>query len=400
MDYKLEGRKLGLYIHIPFCLSKCTYCDFFSIESKKKVPQSYLTALCNEISFLFQNSKASNVKIDTIYIGGGTPSLLSLQQIEFLTSFLFNELPILPDYEFTIEVNPDDLNLPLLEKLWTCGINRISCGIQSFNDASLTFCHRRANSSTNQKALTLLASKWPGLLSLDFISAMPNENQASFLSGLKELISSNPDHLSMYSLTIEEKTPLGKLLDSGSLQYDFEAADEMWLKGRDFLEENGYREYEVSNFCKSGKECRHNMKYWSRGDYVGCGAGATGTIYFEGGAALRRTNLNDISLYSDYWNKTKSDLSLHVELPYYFEEIEAEEGELEFYMMALRKLDGFSESEYEKHFNRKLPEKILSLFEKWQSKGLAKIEKNNNDILYSLGKEGIIYLNSFLKELL
>ncbi|MBR1639753.1 MAG: radical SAM family heme chaperone HemW [Treponema sp.] len=389
----LKDRTLGLYIHIPFCLSKCSYCDFFSLPVSKKVPDSYIEALCNEISAAFENQE--NVTVNSLYIGGGTPSLLSENQIKKLFDHLRHTVSLEENCEVTVEINPDDVTKSLLECLQEAGVNRLSCGIQSLNDSSLSFCGRRADSSVNKKALSLIKDFWTGRLSLDLICGLPEENKESFIQGLEFIISLRPEHISMYSLTIEEETVLGRQLSSGFLSYDFDFADELWLCGRDCLEKAGYHHYEVSNFCLEGNECLHNLKYWSRMDYLGFGAGATGTLYFPGGRAERRTNLNDTDRYIKYWTSFSSE-----NLPYFIEDINEESGEFEFFMMSLRKIQGFSENEYKKHFLKALPAKVIEEFQKWRQKGLAEICHENNDVFFTLGKNGIIYLNSFLKELL
>ena len=393
---QLEGRLLGLYIHIPFCLSKCTYCDFFSIPSKERVPQAYVDALCNEIREGFYGARC---KVDSVYVGGGTPSLLSSFQLRMLFSCIKELVPLTKQPEITIEINPDDLSSQLLAVLEECGVNRISCGIQSLNDNSLTFCKRRANSKTNLSALSLLKNKWKHEYSFDLICGLPEESQESFLEGLKTLVSFKPSHISMYSLTIEEETPLGQAFLQNKFSYNYDFADSLWLSARDFLEKNAYKQYEVSNFCLEGKESKHNLKYWTRADYAGCGCGATGSLYFEGGKALRTTNINNIDLYTSYYLNSKVNRLSSVK-PFEIEEISESQGEFEFFMMTLRTLKGFSNLDYLRNFNKQLPLNFQKLFEKWQQKGLAVKRETEEEIFYSLGKDGVIYLNTFLQELL
>ncbi len=396
MNSAFEGKTLGLYIHIPFCLSKCSYCDFFSIASKERVPSSYVSALCNEIRERFHGGRCI---VDSVYVGGGTPSLLSDEQLTLLFECIKENVPLSSDCEITIEVNPDDVNPALVKSLEENGVNRISCGIQSFNDASLSFCSRRADSKTNKKALDILKTYWKGQLSLDIICAMPCEEQSTFISGLKEIVSYKPDHISMYSLTIEEETPLGQQLSKGDFFYNYDCADDLWLSGKNFLESAGYMQYEVSNFCLPDKECKHNLKYWSYADYVGCGSGAAGTLYNNEGGAERLFNIPDITLYSDYWN-AGAEKRKTLQDPFTLEVISNKDAEFEFFMMSLRKLSGFSVAQYKNIFHHDLPETFINLIEKWQAKNLAEIIGKNDDTIYTLGKKGIIFLNSFLKELL
>ena len=377
----------AIYIHIPFCISKCAYCDFFSVpkqntETRNIVPDNYLEALCNEIAYRIRFYKISELK--TIYIGGGTPSLLTTNQFQKLFSKIKSFTKVLPDAEITVEVNPDDVTPELLECLWQCGVNRISCGLQSMNELALKKACRRADLDTNRKALSLIKEYWKGDASFDLISGLPGEDEKSLVSGLKEVISYNPSHISLYSLTIEEKTPFGKQLEAGLLNYDFDFADKLWLSGRNFLEQNGYHWYEVSNFCKNRKECLHNLVYWTHGGYIGCGSGACGTVYTEAGTGVRWTNTTDIDEY--ILQGAKTQITENIDLP---------TSQFEFFMMGLRKLKGICEDDYKAVFGDELPERFVSLFTKWEKRGLC-VRRSG---YYAMSREGILFLNRFLEEL-
>ncbi len=391
----------SLYIHIPYCISKCKYCDFFSracgscnSEGKAIISDDYILSLINEIHFRLKNYKASS--IGTIYVGGGTPSLMTQAQIKLLFNSIKEICPFSDDVEITFEVNPDDVSDELLGALEAAGVNRISCGIQSMEQKVLQYAGRRASAKVNEAALKLLREQWHKKLSLDLISALPFETMKSFEKSLDYVIAAKPDHISMYSLTIEEKTPFGKALSSGSLDYDFEKADSMWLYGRDYLESHGYPQYEVSNFAKKENRCRHNLVYWNHKDYLGAGSGATGTIYFDDASGYRWTNTIDVEKYIQFW-KFFDEKQIESQPPQDVEEINSETSEFEFFMMSLRKTDGFLESDYKKIFNKELPKNFLQLFDKWQNKGLA--EKGNSARFY-LNKKGLLFLNSFLEELI
>lgn len=385
--------KTSLYIHIPYCVSKCSYCDFFSIScGKKSVPDEYVNALCNEIKIKKEEKKINF--FETIYIGGGTPSLLSKNQIcKIISSALcgLNEKP----KEITIECNPDDITKELLESFSFAGINRLSVGIQTFNENSLKFVERRSSLKQVFLALEIIKKNWKGIFSADLISALPEETEKSFKKTLKNLLKYKPNHISMYSLTIEPSTPLGKSLSSGKLFYDFEKADSLWIYGRNFLQKKGYIQYEVSNFCKKGFECAHNLVYWRLENYEGCGAGATGTIYGENG--IRFTNTNDIQNYISFWNSCNAKPE---NAPGIKEELSLETQSFEFFMMGLRTLRGISEEEYRRRFNSALPEKFINEFNLWKKKKLAHIKIINKEHFYSLTKKGILFLNDFLESLL
>ncbi len=383
----------SIYIHIPFCISKCSYCDFYSVERKFNfVPEQYVFSLCNEIKY---KCKTYNVQeINTIYIGGGTPSLLTKNQIELISKTL-NDIGFSKDVEFTFEVNPDDVTEELISCLWNSGINRISCGIQSLYGDSLTCVRRRANRNQCINALELFKSKWKGTLSLDLISGLPFETSKSFVEGLNTVIEYNPHHISLYSLTLEEGTRLEKEISSGSIKYDYDLADEMWLAGRDLLEKNGYCQYEVSNFCRKDFECRHNLVYWNHENYIGCGAAATGSLYAADGSCTRFTNKNDIDKYIKKWSDEVPADAETVEI----EKIDATTSKFEFFMMGLRKLSGISSSDYKNKFLEDFPLSAEELFLKWEKEELCNITKTEKDTVYSLNKNGILYLNKFLSEL-
>ena len=384
--------KTSLYIHIPFCKSKCSYCDFFSVAcGERKIPGEYISALCNEIKI----RKAENEidSIETVYSGGGTPSLLEPEQLSSIMNEIFRGLKKIPE-EITVEANPDDISENLLENFYSLGVTRLSCGIQSFNDSALKNANRRGTGKIVLNALSQIKKCWKGVFSADLISGLPKEDSESFLKTLEGLLEFHPEHISMYSLTIEEETPFGKSLGDGSLPYDFEEADKIWLSGKDFLLEKGYSHYEVSNFCLPGFECRHNLVYWNQGDYIGCGAGGTGTFY--GKNALRFTNAADIEKYISFWKNAVSSKGAPGEA----ERLSAEIQSFEFFMMGLRTLRGVSREEYKKRFSTDFPEKFTAAFSRWKKEGLCRVEEASAGHFYSLNENGILFLNRFLEEII
>ena len=397
---------MQLYIHIPFCISKCAYCDFFS-RPYQTVPDEYIKALCNELAFRIKSFNVT--ELSTIYIGGGTPSLLTGSQLETLFSKIRSLVKLDHNAEITVEINPDDVSEALLASLESCGVNRLSCGIQTMNDAALKKACRRADRENNLKALGLLERHWKAQLSLDLISGLPLDDEKNLLQSLEEVCSVNPCHISLYSLTIEEGTPFGMQLESGLLSYDFDKADKLWLAGRDYLEKKGYEWYEVSNFCRPGKECLHNLGYWNHKSYLGCGSGACGTVYNEDGSGERWTNSCNIKEYIDVWEQSnfrwlsspsKTDVSkpqIYLStLPQTSEHIDLVTSQFEFFMMGLRKVSGVSEEEYKKIFGQAFPEHFNYLFEKWEAKKLC---LRRGDGRLAMSREGMLFLNRFLEEL-
>ncbi|MCQ2586106.1 MAG: radical SAM family heme chaperone HemW [Treponema sp.] len=377
---------MSLYIHIPFCISKCAYCDFFS-KPFSSVSDDYVQALCNELDYRLKDGKSP----ETIYIGGGTPSLLSKNQLKKIVS----HIPFDSVKEFTVEVNPDDVTVDLLQGFEKCGVTRISCGIQSLNDDVLKICNRRANREQVLNALETFNQNWKGRLSLDLISGLPLETEESFFEGLETVFRSGAEHISLYALTIEEETPLGRKIDSGEIEYDYDIADKMWLMGRDFLEAHGYSQYEVSNFCKDEEVSLHNMTYWTHKSYVGCGSGGTGTLYRDDGSAFRWTNTSNLREYVDFWLSGNCGENI----PQESEELSLETEKFEFFMMGLRTVTGISKNQFEKTFACSFPEGVKNQFEKWNKEELSEIHTEGDDVIYTLGKKGILFLNRFLSEL-
>ncbi|MGI0530544.1 radical SAM family heme chaperone HemW [Treponema socranskii] len=418
-----------LYVHIPFCVSKCSYCDFFSVPCAEKIADEYIDAVLTEAAFT-----ASLCDIDswkTIYVGGGTPSLLSEKQIDFLFSGLLKISRKVP-LEVTMEVNPSDVTESFLDAASASGVTRISCGIQSFNDASLSHVRRRSRAGDVYRALSLFDKNWPHSLSVDMIARLPEETDASFASGLQTLLSYAPDHISLYSLTVEEGTPLYAEIESGKIRCDIDASDALWISGRDFLCGAGYEQYEVSNFCKKGGECLHNLAYWNLESYAGIGAGATGTFYGND-MSVRLTNTRDIGSYVRFWKSKKIDAddlrapaffsddfrTVQVraeqrekkrtaqacaergfdELPFSAEYIDKKTEAFEFFMMGLRMTRGICRETYEARFGV-FPEKAEALFKAWEGRGLALRYEKNGSHFYALTKEGLLFLNEFLEALL
>ena len=261
----------GLYIHTPFCLSKCPYCDFYSLTSLSVLPH-FLEALFKETA-TYRNQFNP---FDTVYIGGGTPSLLSPQQLESILVRIQETFDLIPDTEITVESNPADLNQSYLESIREIGINRINIGVQSFDQGVLDFLGRRH--SVKQAIAAIEASRKAGFhnIGLDLIYGVPGQTIDAWLDTLQRVVAFSLEHLSCYQLTLEPKTPLGKRYHAGEfsipgedLQYEF------FMKTSQFLEDAGYIHYEVSNFARGTElASRHNQKYWDHSPYLGLGPAA------------------------------------------------------------------------------------------------------------------------------
>jgi len=261
----------GLYIHIPFCLRKCSYCDFYSVTSISRIPD-FLKALFKEMEMV----RDQFPPLDTVYLGGGTPSVLSVSQLQDVLTKVQENFTLLPDTEITVEANPGDLDPDFLKQLRDAGVNRINIGVQSFDPNVLDFLGRRH--SVEQAVAATQASREAGFenVGIDLIYGVPGQAMDTWLNTLEQALLFVPEHLSCYQLTIEERTPLGRRHRAGEVtlpgedqQYDF------FMKTSELLENAGYIHYEVSNFAKGMQfASRHNQKYWDHTPYLGLGPAA------------------------------------------------------------------------------------------------------------------------------
>ncbi len=276
----------AVYVHIPFCKTKCAYCGFYSRPPSQYDTQKVLNAEIEELK-----KSPFDKPIQTLYIGGGSPACLGT---DILCGFLSQILELIgkPD-EFTVEINPADADEKLLKKLFELGVNRISIGVQSFNDEELVFLGRRYIAQHTQK--TIETAKIVGFknIVIDLIFAIPNSNLNSWRQTLTKAVENDVQHISAYSLTYEKNTPLHKIKSAGKLEIISEEADrQMYEMTIQTLGDAGFEHYEISNFAKPGFECRHNLTYWKNDFYLGVGPAACS--YIEG---RRIENINDIEKY-------------------------------------------------------------------------------------------------------
>ncbi|MBW2631081.1 MAG: radical SAM family heme chaperone HemW [Deltaproteobacteria bacterium] len=261
----------GIYIHIPFCLSKCGYCDFYSVTSTEKIPR-FIESLLKEMEIY----RGCFNRFDTLYLGGGTPSLLDSAQLAEIIDGVRKHFPLSTDTEVTIEVNPGDLSRETAESLFKTGINRISIGIQSFDENILSFLGRRHSSTDAISAIEDVRNAGFDNMGLDFIYGIPGQDLRSWLETLHTALSFTPEHLSCYQLTIEPSTPLGIKYRAGEIDApDEDLLYEFFMKTSELLEDSGYIHYEVSNFARGSEfMSRHNRKYWNHTPYLGLGPAA------------------------------------------------------------------------------------------------------------------------------
>jgi putative oxygen-independent coproporphyrinogen III oxidase len=260
----------GLYVHVPFCRTRCVYCDFYS-ETDLSLACDWLKAVKSEVAFY----KDRFGPFDSLYVGGGTPTLLTAAQLEGLADCLFKSLSFAPEIEFTVEANPDDVTKETLALLRNLGVNRLSLGVQSLDGEELAFLKRRHSVRQAEEALGEIRNAGFKSLSADLIYGLPGQSLSAWLKTLARILTFNPDHLSCYELTFEKHTPLGRMLAQGRIRKIEEEAEREFLFNTSlFLEKRAYLHYEVSNFARPGHMCRHNLKYWKHVPYLGLGPSA------------------------------------------------------------------------------------------------------------------------------
>ena len=280
-----------LYIHIPFCGQRCIYCDFYSTTQSRSLTRPYIKAVAHEIKC--RASELPSSTLTSVYVGGGTPSLLTGEAIKELFSAVHNNFQIAPEAEITFEANPDDITPELIKNLISQGVNRISLGIQSFNDGQLKLLHRRHTSHQAQQAVKLIHESGIPHISIDLIYGQPRQTLNLWRSDLVQALSLPIDHLSAYALSVEDNTPLSRLINTRKLTLPTdEETSEMFRALCEATRQAGFQHYEISNFCKPDGRARHNSGYWKGTPYLGVGPGAHS---YDG--ATRYSNPSQLSEY-------------------------------------------------------------------------------------------------------
>lgn len=281
----------GIYVHIPFCKSRCIYCDFFSTTSLTE-RDKYVTAIKKELELRIDYLPL-NTEIETIYFGGGTPSMLKAEQLCDVLNHIKQNYNVTENAEITIEGNPDDLCIDFLESIKKGGFNRLSMGVQTFNDKRLKFLCRRHTADIAKKSVENARKVGFNNISIDLMYGFPEESLADWISDIDQALLLAPEHISAYSLMYEEGTRLYKMLESGSIEeIDEDVSVKMYNLLIERLQSSGYEHYEISNWGKKGMHSRHNSSYWEGIPYLGVGAGAHS---FDGNS--RQWNPNSLEEY-------------------------------------------------------------------------------------------------------
>jgi len=385
-----EKRKLAIYVHIPFCIKKCAYCDFLSAPATSQVQAQYMRALCLEISGFLEKEKKllSEYEVDSVFFGGGTPSILEAYSLAEVLKLLQKCLPFRRDAEITIECNPGTVTKDKLSVYKEAGINRVSLGLQSANNRELILLGRIHTWEDFLLSYRLFLAAGFENINIDLISALPGQTLASYEETLKKTTALTPTHLSIYSLIIEEGTPFyqrygggdtteGKLPENERLP-DEETERQMYVRTGEILRAAGYERYEISNYALPGKECRHNQSYWNRTEYIGFGLGAAS---FFGGC--RFSNERELAQYIRLAERGDSVCVQKTRLS-------VKDGMEEFMFLGLRMMRGVSEEEFFKQFGRGMWEVYGKVLQKHISLGL--LEKRGERI--ALTERGIDVSNA------
>jgi oxygen-independent coproporphyrinogen-3 oxidase len=320
--------------------------------------------------------------VPTVYIGGGTPSVLGAKGIRRLLGGLLWPGEARP-LEITVEANPESADRGFLSAAAQGGATRLSLGVQSFHEASRRQVRRTGEGRLLPERLKAAAELFPCAFSADIISGLPSQNEKVLLGDLERLLSYSPAHVSLYALTVEEGTPLAKKSRKAAGLPPMDEADRLWIRGRDFLEEAGYGQYEVSNFCLPGKESRHNIGYWRMGNWLGLGPAASGTLIDDAtGRGLRRTVAPDLDLWL---NRERGELESE-------ELLDPPTLMKETILMGFRYIEGPDTALFRRRFGRDLEDLIGRTIARWRERGLMRPDR------MALTKEGLLFLNPFVTE--
>ena len=379
---RMNKTPLGIYIHVPFCRSKCNYCDFYSMPCKDDaLMDSYLDAVCAHIREA--GALAPGYRVDTIYFGGGTPSYFGGDAIAIIMTAIRRNFDVATDAEITFECNPDSVTDKLLHRMRAEGFNRVSMGVQDDHDDMLKKLGRPHTYAQSVAAFQRIRKAGFRNVSLDLMYGLPGQTLQDWRDTLENVLKMNPEHFSCYGLKIEEGTKLYEIKDVINIPDDDTQAD-MYLAAVDMLRERGFRQYEISNFARKGLYSRHNFKYWTGGEYLGFGPSASSDF-----AGKRFTIVSDLQAYIN-GIRTGGDIMAEME------EIPLRERAGEYIMLRLRTSAGLSPEEYERTFM--LPfEPLEAKLEKLRAYGRA---EQSSDGRWSLTPKGYLVSNDIISELL
>jgi|LSQX01.3.fsa_nt_gb oxygen-independent coproporphyrinogen-3 oxidase len=377
-------KPLGLYIHIPFCKKKCIYCDFNSYSGLESLEYDYINALLLEIEDASKRF-SDEYKIETIYIGGGTPTLIKTSMLENIINLCHKKFNIINNCEISIEANPGTVDHDKLEHIHKVGINRISFGLQSWNETELDSIGRIHTASEFEHSFNLAKKKGFKNINIDIMYSIPGQTLSTWEETLNNVISLGPEHISCYGLKVEKGTRLFYLYNKGLITLTDEDTDRnMYNMAIEKLLMSDYNHYEISNFAKKGYECRHNISCWKAGEYIGLGCGAHSHINGE--------RYNNVVEPSEYIRKLKERENISVNRVVLSKEDEISE----YIFLGLRLRDGINIDEFYNRFQLDLEKLYKKQINKYMK--LELLEKHGAN--YKLTLKGINISNFILSEFL
>ena len=364
-------KDLGLYLHIPFCIQKCGYCDFLSASGTGEEKEAYVQALEKEIRSY--GDFAKGYRVSTVFVGGGTPSCLEAPQTERIFQAVRDTFDIERMPEISMEMNPGTVTPEKLQTYKNCGINRLSMGLQSVRDSNLKLLGRIHTYEAFLESYHLAREAGFQNINVDLISSLPGQTEASWREELKTTAELSPEHISVYQLILEEGTPFyEKYAGHPELLPDEETSRAIYEVTAEVLAAYGFRQYEISNYAKEGRECRHNLKYWERGDYLGLGLGAASMV-----RNIRMNNTGDMKTYLEKCGEPKT---MRTDVQFLEEPQQMEE----FMFLGLRKTRGISKKEFRRVFGRDIELVYEKALEKLLSNGML-LEKRTGCISQKKG---------------
>ena len=379
---------MGLYVHIPFCKQKCMYCDFPAYQNLQDYYETYVYALVQEMDlWVSEHPESKSKPIDTIYFGGGTPTELSIQQLQMIIDKIKSTFTITDDCHMTIESNPGEVDLQYLTKLVKLGFNRISFGVQTFDDKALTMLHRSHNGEKSKQAVHEAEEAGFTDINIDLIYGLPRQTLEDIQHNLHILKDLPINHISTYGLQVEVGTYLYHLVQKNLISIPCESIDEaMYDTMMEGLKELGFERYEISNFAKDNSYSRHNLKYWHYVDYLGFGAGAHS--FYDG---IRRSNNRNVMPYIqavDRYTMPTIDT----------ETITVERAQEDFCFLALRTKWGLNEQKFEDRFDVSVHNLFGNILEDLVTKGLLEYQNGSYHLSSDGAKHGNYVFSQFIRE--
>ncbi len=373
-----NNNQLGIYIHIPFCVQKCVYCDFLSAPATNDVKIKYIEALKKEIELVGLNNKEKDIEVNSIFFGGGTPSCIDPELIQSVLDTVKNNFRVNEFAEITIECNPGTLSEDKAYSYRNAGINRISFGLQSCDDKELKMLGRIHDFDDFRDSFRMARNYGFNNINVDLMTGLPGQTKESLLKTLKTALAFKPEHISAYGLILEEGTVLFDRINEYPPIPSEELDRQMYDITRKSFTKSGYVQYEISNYAKPGYECIHNLKYWNREEYLGFGIGAASFIDEK-----RYSNITDINSYIDITSKLMDEVMdnklINIDLSSLyasFEKLDINDAKEEFMFLGLRKIQGISILDYKEKFNQEIYEQYSKEIEDNINKGLLILENN------------------------